>query len=88
MGKEIAMKHAIFIGGPMCGFVDDQPVNPKHTHLLGCTRHDDRPHLPCGQTEAQEEEQDPIALCVPVLKTWRTRSMTNSRAKEVEQNGS
>lgn len=34
MGKEIAMKHAIFIGGPMCGFVDDQPVNPKNTHLL------------------------------------------------------
>ena len=34
MSKEIAMKHAIFIGGPMCGFIDDQPVNPKHTHLL------------------------------------------------------
>ena len=34
MGEEIAMKHAIFIGGPMCGFIDDQPVNPKDTHLL------------------------------------------------------
>ena len=34
VGKEIAMKHAIFIGGPMCGFVDDQPVNPKNTQLL------------------------------------------------------
>jgi len=32
--QEIAMKNAIFIGGPMCGFVDDKPVNPKHTHLL------------------------------------------------------
>ena len=34
MRQEIAMKNAIFIGGHMCGFVDDKPVNPKHTHLL------------------------------------------------------